>query len=104
MFSLAGFPPTAGFFGKFYLLSAAVNAGLVWLVVAAVLNSLISVFYYLRPVKAAFFDRVDDEDRQPVVGPMLATAIIITVAGTMILGLFPGYFLKLATSSVFMIM
>lgn len=103
MFSLAGFPPTAGFFGKFYLFSAAINAGLVWLVVAAVLNSLISVFYYLRPVKAAFFERVDDEDRKPVIGPMLAAAIIITVAGTMILGLLPGYFLKLATSSVFMI-
>jgi len=104
MFSLAGFPPTAGFFGKFYLFSAAINAGLIWLVVFAVLNSLISVFYYLRPVKAAFFDRVDSESREPVIGPMIAIAIVITIAGTMVLGLFPSYFLKLATSSVFMIM
>jgi NADH-quinone oxidoreductase subunit N len=104
MFSLAGFPPTAGFFGKFYLFSAAINAGLVWLVVVAVLNSLISVFYYLRPVKAAFFDRVEDEDRKPVIGPLIAVAIIITVAGTLMLGLFPGHFLEMATSSVFMIM
>jgi NADH-quinone oxidoreductase subunit N len=103
MFSLAGFPPTAGFFGKFYLFSAAINAGLVWLVVVAILNSLISVFYYLRPVKAAFFDRVDEEDRKPVIGPLIAVAIIITVLGTLVLGLMPGYFLKLATSSVFMI-
>jgi NADH:ubiquinone oxidoreductase subunit 2 (subunit N) len=104
MFSLAGFPPTAGFFAKFYLFAAAVNAGLVWLVIVAVLNSLISVFYYLRPVKAAFFDRIDSEDREPVVGYTLGVAIVITVAGTIILGLFPGYFLDLATSSVFMIM
>jgi NADH-quinone oxidoreductase subunit N len=103
MFSLAGFPPTAGFFGKFYLFSSAINTGLVWLVVVAVLNSLISVFYYLRPVKAAFFDSAGDEVRRPVVGPMIAVAIIITVIGTMVLGIFPGYFLKLATSSVFMI-
>jgi NADH-quinone oxidoreductase subunit N len=104
MFSLAGFPPTAGFFGKFYLFSAAVNAGLVWLVIVAVLNSLISVFYYLRPVKAAFFDRVDSEDREPVIGFTIGVAIVITVAGTLILGLFPGFFLDLATSSVFLIM
>lgn len=104
MFSLAGFPPTAGFFGKFYLFSAAINSGLVWLVVVAVLNSLISVFYYLRPVKAAFFDRVEDEDRKPVMGALVTVAIIITATGTLVLGLFPGYFLKLATSSVFMIM
>jgi NADH-quinone oxidoreductase subunit N len=104
MFSLAGFPPTAGFFGKFYLFSAAVNAGLVWLVIVAVLNSLISVFYYLRPVKAAFFDRVEEEDRKPVIGPLIAVALIITVLGTLMLGIIPGYFLKLATASVFTIL
>lgn len=104
MFSLAGFPPTAGFFGKFYIFSAAVNAGLVWLVVVAVLNSLISVFYYLRPLKAAFFDRVDEEERPPVIGPLVTVAILLTVAGTLVLGLMPGYFLDLATASVFIIM
>lgn len=104
MFSLAGFPPTAGFFGKFYVFAAAVNAGLVWLVVVAVLNSLISVYYYLRPVKAAFFDLEDKSETRAATSPLIAAAIIITVAGTLVLGLFPGYFLKLATASVFMIM
>ena len=104
MFSLAGFPPTAGFFGKFYIFSAAVHAGLVWRVVVAVLNSLISVFYYLRPVKAAFFDRIEEDESRVRLHPMIVIAIIITVAGTVILGLMPGYFLKLAVSSVFMIM
>ncbi len=48
MFSLAGLPPTAGFMGKFYVFSAAVAKGYVWLVVIAVLNSLVSVYYYFR--------------------------------------------------------
>ena len=104
MFSLAGFPPTAGFFGKFYVFSAAVNAGLVWLVIVAVLNSLISVFYYLRPVKAAFFDRLEEDGGRITLHPLIIITIIITVAGTLVLGILPGYFLKLAASSVFMIM
>jgi NADH-quinone oxidoreductase subunit N len=104
MFSLSGFPPTAGFFGKFYIFAAAVNAGLIWLVIAAVLNSLISVFYYLRPVKAAFFDSPQEGDNPLRLNPLMVIALVITVSGTLILGIFPGYFLKLATSSVFMLM
>jgi NADH-quinone oxidoreductase subunit N len=107
MFSLAGFPPTAGFFGKFYLFSAAVKAGLVWLVVVAVLNSLVSVFYYLRPIKAAFFDRVEDADASMSrvrVAPLIAVALVLTILGTLGLGILPGFFLELAASSVFMIM
>lgn len=106
MFSLAGFPPTAGFFGKFYIFSAAVKAGYVWLVVLAVINSLISVVYYLRPIKAAFFDKPDEETVASRIdfGPMIAVALVLTAAGALGLGLFPGYFLKLATESVFLIM
>ncbi len=48
MFSLAGIPPTAGFFGKYYVFSAAVERGLVWLAVVGVLNSALSLYYYLR--------------------------------------------------------
>jgi NADH-quinone oxidoreductase subunit N len=55
MLSLGGFPPTGGFFAKFYLFRAAVERPeLVWLVVAAVLNSLVSVYYYLRLVQRGF--------------------------------------------------
>ncbi|MBI3371806.1 MAG: NADH-quinone oxidoreductase subunit NuoN [Betaproteobacteria bacterium] len=56
MFSLAGVPPTAGFYAKFAVLSAAVNAGQIWLAVVAVLLSLIGAFYYLRVVKLMYFD------------------------------------------------
>jgi NADH-quinone oxidoreductase subunit N len=56
MFSLAGIPPTAGFYAKLAVLSAAVDAGQIWLAVAAVLLSLIGAFYYLRVVKLMYFD------------------------------------------------
>jgi len=56
MFSLAGIPPTAGFYAKLAVLSAAVNAGQIWLAVAAVLLSLVGAFYYLRVVKLMYFD------------------------------------------------
>jgi NADH-quinone oxidoreductase subunit N len=56
MFSLAGIPPTAGFYAKLAVLSAAVSAGQIWLAVAAVIFSLIGAFYYLRIVKLMYFD------------------------------------------------
>ncbi len=55
MFSLAGVPPLVGFFGKFYVLVAAINAGLVWLAVAGVIASVIGAFYYLRIVYLMYF-------------------------------------------------
>ena len=56
MFSLAGIPPTAGFYAKLAVLSAAVSAGQIWLAVAAVVLSLVGAFYYLRVVKLMYFD------------------------------------------------
>ena len=63
MFSLAGIPPTAGFYAKLAVLSAAVDAGYVWLAVAAVVFSLIGAFYYLRVVKLMYFDDAKDATR-----------------------------------------
>ena len=56
MFSLAGLPPTIGFYAKFMVIEAAVNDGFVWLAVVAVMASLIGAFYYLRIVKLMYFD------------------------------------------------
>jgi NADH-quinone oxidoreductase subunit N len=64
MFSLAGIPPTVGFYAKFSVLQAAVNAGFVWLAVVAMLSSLIGAFYYLRVVKLMYFD--DPVDTTPL--------------------------------------
>ena len=60
MFSLAGIPPLAGFFGKLYIFVAAINAHLYWLSVIAVLASVVGAFYYLRIVKVMYFDDAAD--------------------------------------------
>ncbi len=66
MFSLAGLPPTIGFYGKLLVLEAAVQAGFVWLAVVGVVAALIGAFYYLRIVKLMYFD--DPVDREPITG------------------------------------
>ena len=59
MFSMAGIPPLAGFFGKWYVFLAAVNAGLVFLAIIGVLTSVVGAFYYLRIIKLMFFEDAD---------------------------------------------
>ena len=64
MFSLAGVPPTVGFYAKFTVFEAAIDVGLVWFVVVGVLTSLVGAFYYLRVVKLMYFD--DPVDDSPI--------------------------------------
>jgi len=65
MFSLAGVPPAAGFYAKLAVLSAVVNAGMIWLAVVAVLLSLVGAYYYLRIVKLMYFDEQNDATSVP---------------------------------------
>jgi len=60
MFSLAGIPPVAGFFGKFFLFTSAASGGYYWLILIAVLNATVSLYYYLLPVKAMFINKNDN--------------------------------------------
>src|SRR5262249_43219256 len=81
MFSMAGVPWLAGFFGKFYVFLAAVQAGLYWLAVIGVVTSVISAFYYLRIVKVMYFDEPAEAfDRSPG----WSMNLIIGAAGLMI--------------------
>jgi NADH-quinone oxidoreductase subunit N len=98
MLSLAGLPPLAGFFGKFYLFSAAlgsgVNHGLLWLVIIALFGSLISLYYYLMVLKAIFVDPAAPGSR-PLVSvhqPELLRSALIVVLATLVilLGIVPG--------------
>jgi NADH-quinone oxidoreductase subunit N len=74
MFSLAGVPPTLGFYAKFTVIEAAVSAGFIWLAVAAVLASLVGAFYYLRIVKVMYFE--DAVDSSPLVARGDARALL----------------------------
>lgn len=101
LLSLIGIPVTAGFIGKFYLFTAAVKAGYVGLVIIAVLNSAISVFYYVRPIVVMFMRKAPAEAYTPVrvPAPVLLT-LIFAMIGTLWLGLFPTSFLQVANHSV----
>jgi len=102
MFALAGFPPTAGFFGKFYVFSEAVKNDYVGLVIIAVINSFVSVYYYLRVVVVAFFGQPDQSVPLSVTyKPALVLVLLVTAAGTLLLGFFPEYILQLTRTNVF---
>lgn len=84
LFSLAGVPPMVGFFGKFYVLKAAVDAGWVWLAVAGAVASVIGAFYYLRIVYFMYFGA----EQEPVDSRMAPVqwAMLVAVAAIMVLG------------------
>jgi NADH-quinone oxidoreductase subunit N len=99
MFSLAGFPPTAGFAGKFALFGAAVDAGYVGLAVIGVLNSLVSVAYYLGVVVQMYMAEGGRPVAAPASRPWLLATILVTVAGTLAVGVLPAPGLRLAETS-----
>jgi NADH-quinone oxidoreductase subunit N len=83
MLSLAGFPPTVGFIGKFFLFAAAVQSGFLWLAIVAVLMSVVSVYYYLRVVMHVWTPVAAVTPRLPRPG----SAVAIAVSGVFSLGL-----------------
>jgi NADH-quinone oxidoreductase subunit N len=96
MFSLASFPPTAGFWAKFYVFQTALQADHGELAVIGVLCSLVSVFYYLRVVLVMYFRGSADGLRSFTVPPMISTVLVITVTGSLVLGFWPSGVLTLA--------
>jgi NADH-quinone oxidoreductase subunit N len=94
MISLAGFPPTAGFIAKYGLLSAAIANDYIWLVVIAVLNTLVSFYYYFRIIVNMYM-RDEKEGLQPSMGLLTAGLIALFVSAVFFLGIAPGYLLKI---------
>ncbi|NBB69477.1 MAG: NADH-quinone oxidoreductase subunit NuoN [Alphaproteobacteria bacterium] len=81
MFSLAGIPPLAGFFGKLYVFLAAIEVGLVWLAVIGVLTSVVGAYYYLRIVKLVYFDSAPealDRGMEPELRGVIAVSAVVT--------------------------
>jgi len=98
MLSLAGFPPTAGFIAKYGLFSAAVSEGYIWLVFIGVINTLISIYYYLRLVVNMYMRR--EEDSLIPSYNMLGIGLIGLMAIMMIIfGISPSYFLEIAAQA-----
>jgi NADH-quinone oxidoreductase subunit N len=99
MLSLGGIPPTAGFIGKLWLFGAAIDAGYIGLAVVGVLNSALSLYYYVRVVVFMWADAPDAERPPMTLSPGMAAVLIVTVAGTIAGGVFPGLLFELAQAS-----
>jgi len=102
LFSLAGIPPAAGFIGKFYLFSGAIQAGYIWLAIIGVLNSAASVYYYLRVMVFMYFKDPTEEFEWVKLTPAFAICLLIAVIGVLVPGTLPGLFLELAQKAVLM--
>jgi NADH-quinone oxidoreductase subunit N len=92
LFSLAGVPPTAGFFGKFFLLMAGAGKGNYLLISIAALNMVISFYYYLRIVKAIFMDANDEPIRTIAMPIMPRLALYLCIAGILSVGLVSWFY------------
>ena len=97
MFSLAGIPPLAGFFGKYYVFIAAIKSGLTWLAIVGIISSVISVYFYLRIVVLMYF-REGEQETLPAKSFSGMLGVIISVLLVIILGILPGSLLDLITS------
>lgn len=100
LLSLAGIPPTIGFFGKYFLFQAAIGAGETWLVIIAVLNSVVSVAYYVRPIVTMYFR--SDSVHSDALGRIpngVRVVIAVALLAVMLCGLFPSGLLRLLTQS-----
>jgi len=100
MFALAGFPPTAGFVGKFYVFSAAVQAGHYALALIGVLTSVVSVVYYARVVMLMYMHEPNGVQPLPPLAPTTTAVLGITALGILYMGIFPGDVMRLAARSV----
>jgi NADH-quinone oxidoreductase subunit N len=92
LFSLAGIPPVAGFFGKFFLFTAAAGSGYYILVLIAVLNATISLYYYLRVVRAMFIEKSETPVQPFKSSAYMRVALVICVAGIFAVGFASGIF------------
>ncbi len=99
MVSLAGFPPTAGFFGKLFVFYAAVKRGYILITVMAVIASIISVYFYLRVIVMMYFHE-DENAPQPVVPKGMGALITVSCVAVLAIGLFPSFLMELARGAI----
>jgi NADH-quinone oxidoreductase subunit N len=98
LISLIGIPFTGGFFGKFYVFTAAIHSGMIWLAILGLINSAIAAYYYLRVLVTIYAKPVEGSLIFSIapVSWTLALALLLTVAATFVLGVAPGHILNMA--------
>ena len=100
LLSMAGIPPLSGFMAKFYVFSAAVKSKFYWLAILGVLNSAVSVYYYLRVTVVMYFKESEREITGLQFSPASVIALILAVIGTLYMGIFPANVLSFAQRSI----
>lgn len=103
LLSLAGIPPTAGFIGKYFLFSAAIDQGWALLAVAGVVNSAISLYYYFKIVMAMYMGEPSREPAAFNESLPLVLALVLTVSATLAFGLYPAPLIELARASTMLV-
>jgi len=101
LFALMGIPPTAGFTGKFFVFAGAVKAGYIWLAVIGVLNSAVSLYYYLRVIVYMYFRDPKEDFAWVKLEIPAVVSIVLAIAGVLILGILPGPVMELAKMAGF---
>ncbi len=98
LISLTGIPPTAGFWAKLYIFNAGIHADLAWLVIIAVLNTVVSGYYYLGVVRQMFLG--DTQERPFRVSPTIGVSLAVTTAGVLVFGILPAPLIDAAQEAV----
>lgn len=100
MFSMAGIPPFIGFWAKILVIEEVIKAGFTWVAVIAVITAVISAFYYLRVVKAMYFDQSEYKGAIEITSPALHWGISFVALALLVLGLLPGELIDLSYMSI----
>lgn len=101
LFSLMGIPPMAGFAGKFFIFAGAIKAGYIWLAVIAMLNSAISLYYYLRVMVYMYFKDAVEEYDWVTMNVGAVVSIVLALIGVLYLGIVPGGVMEMAKLAIF---
>ena len=88
LISLAGLPPTAGFIGKLYIFTSVINSGYIWLAVVGVLNSVVSLYYYVKIIRNMYLRDVDSKKDKLVYSPIAILIVLLLAVPTLIFGIY----------------
>jgi len=100
MFSMAGIPPFIGFWAKILVIEEVIKAGFTWIAIIAVIMAVISAFYYLRVIKAMYFDKAEDNSPLQPISTELNWAVSFVSIALLVLGLMPTSLIELAYQSI----
>ena len=100
LLSLLGMPPTIGFFAKYYIFLTAIKSGFIWLTIIALFNTVISAFYYLRPIMVMYFSADKEEPEFDLTNPAIVAVLTITIITILYFGIFPKELLLIISKSI----